>query len=272
MRKFYPPNVRSRHPSHNILRKNLPLFPFRSIVRLGSTTELGDEVSNGGHRIELNTVEAVMNSWDKRRMKQCFNNHNVPTAEWCNLVDFTGQIEFPVVVKHRFGSRGTGNALINSREELNRWMVGKTIDRYIVEKYHAYNREYRLHVTKEGCIYTCRKVLLQNTPENQRWYRNDENSNWLVETNPSFDKPTNWNTVIEACVNALNAVGLDIGACDVRIQSARNKKGEQRENPSFIILEINSAPSFGEVTALRYMENIPKILMKKYHEYISQSH
>jgi carbamoylphosphate synthase large subunit len=269
MPNFYRPNVRSRHPSHNILRTNLPMFPFRSIVRLGSTTELGDEASLGGRRIEVNTVEAIMNSRDKLRMKERFTEHKVPTAEWCKLSDWNNQIEFPIVIKHRFGSRGEGNYLIRTREELNAWFPGKTINNYICEKYYAYNREYRLHVTKDGCIYTCRKVLLQNTPEEQRWYRNDQNSNWLVDTNKAFDRPINWNAIIDACVGALNAVGLDMGACDIRIQSTNDKKGNKREDPKFIVLEINSAPSFGQITELRYLEWIPKILMQKYHEHVA---
>jgi glutathione synthase/RimK-type ligase-like ATP-grasp enzyme len=265
MTKFFRPNVRSRHDTHSILRKLLPLMPFRSIVRFGSPTVLGDEVSQGGNRIELNTVEAVRNSSDKLRMKRKFTEHNVPTAAWCELSQWNNQFEFPVVVKHRFGSRGEGNYLIKSAEDLARWRNGKTENNYIIEKYHAYNREYRLHVTKDGYSYACRKVLRANTPENQRWYRNDQNSNWLVESNAAFDKPVNWDAIITAAVNAMKAVGLDFCAVDLRVQSAEDKKGRPRTAPEFFILETNSAPSFGDITTLRYLEEIPKLLMKKYH-------
>ena len=57
---------------------------------------------------------------------------------------------------------------------------------------------------------------------------------------------------------ALNAVGLDIGACDIKVQS---EKGHDRGgNPEFIILEINSAPSFGENTLIKYEEQLRKML------------
>ena len=49
------------------------------------------------------------------------------------------------------------------------------------------------------CIYTCRKVLKNDTPENQRWFRNDSNSAWYLETNPKFDKPVNWDSIIDEC-------------------------------------------------------------------------
>jgi hypothetical protein len=36
-----------------------------------------------------------------------------------------------------------------------------------------------------------------------------------------------------------------------------------RENPEFIVIEINSAPSFGEITLQRYLERIPAIIFAK---------
>ena len=70
--------VCSRHPSHSILRaknQTLPLLPFRSVIRLGSTT-----VSDG--RLEINTVEAVKNSASKLLMKEKFTEAGVQTARW----------------------------------------------------------------------------------------------------------------------------------------------------------------------------------------------
>jgi hypothetical protein len=106
-------------------------------------------------------------------------------------------------------------------------------------------------------------MLKNGTPEDKRWFRNDSNSTWIMEENPAFDKPVNWNTIIAECVKALNAVGLDVGACDVKVQSAKNKKGTQRTNPEFIVIEINSAPSFGAITLKKYVERLPAILMAK---------
>ena len=60
------------------------------------------------------------------------------------------------------------------------------------------------------------------------------------------------------------AVGLDIGAVDVKVQSSTNNKGSRRESPNFIILEINSAPSFGEITGTKYITEISRVLNYKY--------
>lgn len=278
--------IRSRHPSHDPLRELLPLASKRAIVRLGSTTP----TPTGRQFIEVNTVQSIQNSANKLLMKQCFQREEVRTAQWWvidnepespdaqifwengdpnggqGIVDHS-QLPFPIVAKHVYGSRGTGNYLIKSVEELERWIPGKTLRNYIFEKYYSYNREYRLHVTQEGCFYTCRKLLRKDTPADKRWFRNDSNSNWIVEENPSFDRPVNWEAIVTESVKALNAVGLDFGAVDVKVQSASKeskKKGTVvRDNPDFIIIEINSAPAFGEITLERYLERIPMIINSK---------
>jgi carbamoylphosphate synthase large subunit len=278
---YFRPKILSRHSSHEPLRSELPLLPFRSVVRLGSSTQLRDDVSSNGNRIECNTVVACRTSADKRLMKEAFDEHEIDnTAIWwvynpLNQTFYDGGYDYndqmsaieglpyPIVAKHRFGSRGTGNYLLSSMEQLQAWMKGKRLENYIFEKFYSYTREYRLHVTADGCFYTCRKMLREDTPEDQRWYRNDSNSNWIREDNELFDKPVNWEEIEQECVKAIQAVGLDIGACDVKVQSAKTAKGKVRPAPEFIILETNSAPSFGDLTLEKYLEEIPKVLLKK---------
>lgn len=287
---YFRPRLRSRHPSHSVLRprtKNLPLMPFKSVIRLGSTTDLRDTVSNGGDRIEINTIVAVKNSANKLLMKECFSENGVKTADWFitdgetmfkqseeiegeESNEFTlDEISYPIISKHIYGSRGTGNTKHDTEEELGNWMRGRNLENYIFERFHNYVREYRLHVSKNGCFYACRKVLRRDTPEEHRWYRNDDYCNWIREDSENrelFDKPVNWDAIVEESVKALNAVGLDVGAVDVKVQSATNREGERREDPEFFIIEINSAPSFGDITAEKYIEEIPKILRRKYNK------
>jgi hypothetical protein len=262
--------IRSRHPTHDALRNAMPLMKFKSIIRLGSTRDLKDTPDKGGKRVEVNTIQAIKNSANKLLMKTCFQAANIITALWWTVGNFMGLTEeqkneqWPVVAKSLHGSRGKGNTLIKNMEEWIAWAEGKNLNNYIVEKYYDYNREYRLHVTKNGCFYTNRKMLKGDTPEDKRWFRNDSNSSWMLETNPLFDKPSNWVAIIAECVKALNAVGLDIGACDVKVQSAKNADGKVRKDPKFIVIETNSAPSFGEGTTQRYLEELPKILVAKH--------
>lgn len=269
VRKFnlFRAKIRTRHPTHGILREKLILLPFKSVVRLGSTTNVPDTISNGGNRIELNTTTAIGNSASKFKMKDCFKEANVKTAEFYKVKEVKDNLDtwevYPLVAKINFGSRGRGMKKIDNKEQLSAFLNTDTIG-YYFEKFYNYNREYRIHISAEGYFYSCRKMVKSDTPDNQKWFRNDLNSVWIIEENENFDKPTNWNTIVDECVKALNSVGLDMGACDVRVQSSKNKKDKFREEPDFIIVEINSAPSFGEITAVKYLEEIPKILKRKY--------
>lgn len=260
----FRPRIKSRHPSHRPLRNLLSLLNFKSVVRLGSTTRMVDDATFGGNRIECNPVQAIKNSADKLLMKRCFQTGQVKTASWVEGGHPITALEFPLIAKHRRSSRGEGIYLLKTIQEYNNWCQGKTPENYIIEKYHDFSREYRLHVTADGCFYACRKMLREGTPENQRWYRNDSNCVWVIETNPLFNRPANWNAIVAECVKSLNAVGLDIGACDVRVQSATKQNGNARQNVDFFVVEINSAPSFGEMTLQHYTTQIPRILKKKF--------
>ena len=280
---YFRPDVRSRHPSHKGLRRKgaLPMFPFKSVVRFGSITDYPDTVTNGGTRLEINTIESVEKSSNKLWMKQAFMDNNITTAEWYiynemneefekqSFDDFkslsSDEMNFPIIAKNVYGSRGMGNYKIENAAALDEFVEKniKKIENYIFEKFYNYSREYRLHVTQDGCFYTCRKMLKKETPKKDRWFRNDSNSVWILEENPDFDKPVNWDNVVEMCVNAVKAVGLDVGAVDLKIQSSKDNKGEVRKEPKFIVIETNSAPSFGDITLEKYKNEIGKILLNK---------
>jgi len=263
----YFPRVRSKNHSLDSLRRShrgLPALPVRSIVRFGSTTPTESIFFNKGKVVEINTVEAVKTSSSKLRMKAAFDRAGVHHPEWFTLStrgveDSKGNLvpeedlPYPIVLKRIFGSRGVGMELLTSVEDLHKHIVDKKY--YYLEKYYSYVREYRLHCTVSGCFYACRKMLKEGA-EN-RWYRNDSNCVWYLDTNETFDRPSNWDSIVEDCVKALKGVGLDFGAFDVRVQSS------DKILPSFMIIEVNSAPSFGEVTELKYKEILPKLIMNK---------
>ena len=284
-RKFtsFRPMLLSRHPSHSILRaknKTLPLLPTQSVIRLGSSTELPDTVVKGGRRIEINSVQAIKNSASKLRMKQCFTEASVKTARWFVKYDSIGgrgwiekgvalgeadrsisDLPFPIIAKSHFGSRGVGNTKLDDQAALEAWMRGKDLNSYIFEQFIKMTREYRLHVTEDGCFYTCRKLVKNDAPEGT-WQRHDDVCTWVLESNPSFKKPLNWNAIVEDCIKAQKALGLDICAFDVMVQGS--KDGIERQNPEWNICESCSAPSFGDVTSEKYIEVIPQLIMKKY--------
>ena len=126
------------------------------------------------------------------------------------------------------------------------------IEDYIFERFYTYTREYRLHVIKEGCFYTCRKMLKQDAEV--RWHRHENNSVWILEDNELFDRPKSWNKIVTECVNALKALNLDVCAFDIKVQS------NNHDDPKFIILESNSAPALGEVGIEKYKTQILKLI------------
>ena len=272
-KEIYRPMIRSRHPSHAPFRTQLRKLPFRSVVRFGSLTELEDPASKNGSRIELNSKDAIKNSSSKLLMKQCFQDVRIKTADWesSSIVNdiqlFINDTGFPIIAKSHHGSRGLGNTMLKTQLEFDNWITGKTLSNYIFEKYYNYNKEYRLHVTKNCCFYTCRKMLRQEFKEHPNsWQRHDDNCVWILEENENFDKPNNWKEIEEHCVKALISCGLDFGACDLRVQNNNDNDGNRRYNPDFIVVEINSAPSMGLVTLEKYKEILPQLLIQKYNE------
>lgn len=257
---------------------------------MGSTTEVPGTILQGGRTVEINPVEGIKNSANKRRMKDCFTLGGVKTADWFitdgqQLLAIAGpeknpepialdKLTYPVIAKQVYGSRGTGNYKLDDQAAVERFLQTRKADlkEFIFEKYYNYSKEYRLHVTEDGCFYTCRKALKKDADKDKQWQRHDHNCVWFVEDNPSFDKPVNWDKIVAECVKGLAAVELDVASFDVRVQSAKTEKGKDRKEPDFIILECNSASSFGDnspnsIVAQRYMEMIPKIANKKAVEY-----
>ena len=271
---LFRPMILSRHPSHDILRlkhKKIAALPYRSVIRFGSSTEVEDTTAKGGNRIEINTVNAIKISANKLLMKQKFAEAGVRTANWrqnCPIEGLT-DLEFPIVAKAHYGSKGKGNTLLKTHEEYLEWTSGKNLSNYIFEKFMNFGHEFRLHVTEDGCFYTCRKALKQDVPEDQKWRRHDDICVWFLETNENFQKPNSWNDIVSDCVKALKAVGADLLSFDVRVQTPRDKDGNLRPYQEYILLECNSASSMdngtGEVSvcAQKYIDEIPKIIIRK---------
>ena len=222
-------------------------------------------------------------------MKRAFDKGKVRHLPWIQLsqAKLTGEklsdgkttLNFPVVIKHHYGSRGEGNFKIESAKQFQTWIKGKTLGNYLVESYFGGAVEFRVHITNNGPIYSLRKMLKSDTPKEKRWVRNDETCVWITEyvqnkqngnfvsfstqESPTFDKPANWNEIVAECKKALTAIGGDVLAVDVKAQSNKTKGG-RREKVDFYILEVNSAPSMGKITAQIYKKELPKILKSKY--------
>lgn len=277
----FKPQFRTKNFSSKDLKaKNggIGEFSRRSIVRLGSLAPTSEAFpfSFGKKRIiEVNTVEAIQNSRSKLLMKACFTVAGVPQSDWYEkrngpLGDYdfivngntqnsilSENLPYPILAKRVFGFKGHGMAKFDNKEQFEEWLGKTNPDGYYFEQYFNGSAEYRIHVSEFGCFMAWRKLRKADTPDDRRWYFNSDHCNWVGEDHELFNKPSNWEQMIEASVNALKAVGLDIGSVDLRCQSPK------KESPKFLVIEINSAPSLGEKGVQLYKEEISKIINKK---------
>jgi len=248
--------IRSKNDTASSLRGQV-VTRKRCVLRLGSNTPTDqifpEGVRRGKEIVEINSVQACHNSGNKITMKQMFDAAGVVSAEWAtvNSDEATNWEHFPTIIKHKNSSKGNGIFYIENQAQLIQFEhEHHNTQDFIIEKFYNYVKEYRLHVTKDGCFYTCRKMLKDDATE--RWHRHDSNSVWILEENELFDKPSNWDEIVAECVKAMTSVGLDISAIDIKV-------GKQNP-PKFIILETNSGPSLGSVTTEKYIEKLKAIV------------
>ncbi len=251
---LFKPKMLSRHPSHKELRRLLKQHKMEKqlVLRFGSTTDFHGDV-------EINSIQSIKNSSDKLLMKQRFDMARVVTAKWTrNYADLFIEekcLQFPIIAKHRFGSRGTGNYKLENEEKLISWSKNKNLPMYIFEEYVPYSKEYRMYCTQDEVFLMARKLLRNGENGEQRHIDNsnfvyefqpDDDGNLTIMINEQFKHPNNINILMEQSCLAIKAVELDIGCVDIKVQQ-NSVKGIKRDNPKFIIIETNSAPGCGNV-------------------------
>lgn len=260
--------VRSRNYSNAALKEIE--VPITTIYRMGSTTPTS-EITSRRKYIEINTAEACKISSDKIQMKKRFVHGDIRTPKFfmckckISLIDkckhYLNEWNAPIIAKRYNSSKGNGLFLINNIDDAHKFIRNKSNDevkKWIFERYSTYTKEYRLHITKDGCFYACRKML--RTEADVRWHRHDNNSVWIIEENELFDRPKNWDNIVDGCVKALKSIGLDIAAFDIKVQS------NERREPKYLILECNSAPGLGEIGLNKYKEKLTTMINDLYHE------
>jgi len=251
--------IRTSNHTASPLRKSI-LVDCPAVVRLGSLTSTPEVFPGIRNVVEINTVEAIQNSRNKLRMKECFKRLNIPQASWWDsyqaLAHDENPLPYPLVVKRVFGFQGRGMQLLRNERNLRAWSSEHNYNGWFFEVFYNYSREYRLHVAKGiGCFLAWRKLRTREATD--RWFFNSENSNWVGVDHNLFNRPVCWNLLEKTALDCLEATGLDIGACDIRIQSSRH------DNPKFIVCEINSAPALMRLGIEKYKESIKTLIENK---------
>ncbi len=273
--RLYSVRIRTKNFSAKPLRQEI-FTPVRAIFRLGSTT-MTEQVFPKSFKtrkiVEINTVEAVKNSSSKFKMKACFNEYDIQQADAYTYIEQTKKFKkmftegkdeillllkdlpYPMVAKKVYGFKAKGMLLIKTSKEMEVILKETKLNGYFFEKFYNYAREYRLHVTKDGYFLAWRK--LRKTDSTERWFFNDSNCNWVSEEHQLFNRPKIWDKIVTDSVKALKAVGLDIGAVDVRVNTS------VKTDQQYIICEINSAPALGDVGLEHYRKTIKHLITEK---------
>lgn len=254
--------IRSRNrTAHQFLERKISL-PCRGVYRCGSTTPLNqifslEQINSSTPIIEINSIEGVKFSSDKILMKQQFDDYGVKTAKWyVPGADMSGDIHTPTapfIIKRKNSSGGDRIYYAENDEQLVQTLreFGSDVTNYIVEHYYTFSREYRLHVDKFGCFCAHRKMLRNDATE--RWHRHHSNCVWIREDNEMFNKPNNWDDIVNAAQLARRSCHLDICSVDIKVSLTGD----------YIVLETNSASALGEETAAKYIEELKKIAESK---------
>jgi len=253
--------VKSKHESYIPIRNMFGSLPFSAVARFGSVTEVADV------DVECNTIEAINKSSDKRLMKQAFDVGGVLHAQWFPDIptfEQMGSGAFPIVAKHPMGSRGKGVYLIKDKQSYDNWLSKRTHTNYIFEEFFNYGSEYRLHCTQNECFFAVRKLLKTGVVKN-RWKKGGDNTVWVNPLNPLFEMPLCFSEMVEESCKAIRAVGLDIGAVDVKVQKRLKGDGTPREKQMFVVLETNSAPALeGHHSVSLVQQQVLKIFWDKF--------
>lgn len=242
--------------------------PITVIYRMGSTTPT-KEITKQKEYIEINSVESCKISSNKILMKRRLRHAHCPTAEY--FIGNNNEQSFLDICEDRLNKWKNGIIAKRKNSSKGNWLARLTtttdcweffhnnqgdLHNWIFERYYTYTKEYRIHVTKNGCFYATRKMLIEGKGE--RWHRHANNSVFILENNEQFDKPNNWEDIVRSCVNALKAIHLDIACFDVKVQKNNNKY------PYYIILESNSAPCLKDTGIEKYKNTLLNIIDEKY--------
>jgi D-alanine-D-alanine ligase-like ATP-grasp enzyme len=234
--------VLSPYGTHNHFRRMRLRVPKPTVIRFGSRTEINPRY------IEINSIEAINNTRDKLATKKIMKEIGSKTPKYWLINELPDA--YPVLLKPRFGMKGRGIVFVENEDNLKR-ELNKINNKasYFIEKYTTFSKEYRLHMSiTSKCFFTMRKMKKIDKVEDK--IITDGNSVWLYSDHENFDKPRNWDNIVEDCYNLLKAAKLHFGAFDVKVA----------KDGSWNILEINSAPGIDGKTIQAYEKELVNLV------------
>jgi glutathione synthase/RimK-type ligase-like ATP-grasp enzyme len=203
-------------------------------VELIRRTAPETDINWGRNKANSQLNPDISNVTNKRRMRELFKEHGVPTPHLYGDDEF---LHFPVVGRPDTHTKGRGFWKCNNLRDYEKAIRGtrkKKAATHFMEYVEA-DREYRVHVFKGKSIRISQKVF---TDESKKEYTTGKPGDIRLRN------------VREAAKQALEAVGLDFGAVDILA------RGEN--NSDVWVLEVNAAPGLGGSMPRLYAETFRK--------------
>jgi len=194
------------------------------------------------NQVILNTPESVAISRNKRLTFEKFAENQVPCPEWTTSKEEAFEWDTVVCRTILTGKGGRGIIIWNkdSGEELP--------DAPLYTKYFKKKREFRVHVFNGEVIDFAEKKKRREAQNVNYKIRN--HGDWVF-CREGVELPE---CCAQAAIQAVKAVGLTFGACDVGYNEMKNLP---------CVFEVNSAPGIEGTTVLKYKEAIEKFLQQQ---------
>jgi glutathione synthase/RimK-type ligase-like ATP-grasp enzyme len=182
----------------------------------------------------LNHPDKIRNAVDKLRTFDLCVRNNVPIPVFTHsktvVKEWLQQGKQVYARATSTGSKGHGISILNTPHQ-------SIPDAAFYSQALNHTYEYRVHVVNAQIISIGRKYAKESNAN--KWIRNMDNG-WAFYLHVDAPIP-----VQQAGLQGVIATGLDFGAADVAYDRVENKA---------YVLEVNSAPTMSESTALRYAE------------------
>lgn len=201
-------------------------------IRWGST----EQFPATKYKLELNSLEAVLNTTNKLRMLELLAAANIPVPQFSTSAE-----QMPDLVD------GNGNIYIRSKHGVVRYSndFNPATDMYYTKPVKSKRREYRVHVFNGKVIGIYEKVPM--TEERPALFKSD--TCHFKKRDPELCLLTPENQAV--CVQAVQALGLLFGGVDVIRDAKKN----------IFICEVNSSPGLNT-----HMLDVYVNSMKEYYE------
>ncbi len=201
------------------------------VLRWGST----ESFSRLRSRLELNSLEAVTNASNKKRMMEILVASGIPTPK----ILFSPSTQSTEVVDEYRDDSG-GFFIRGANQEVRYDDEVRTGDLYVSMSVENKRREYRVHVFNGEVIAIYEKI--PNDPENTKLFK---------AHNCHFELKNKDNCKLnlanqQVCIDAVNRLGLLFGGVDVLRDKDKN----------IFISEVNSAPALNSTNIDRYITKI----------------